>query len=175
MDQLSGVLVTRKPEGMNSRQFGVDEAKSFIAKQDLKPMKRKIGHLGTLDPFASGVLPVMIGSATKLGNHLMLEPKRYKATLKLGYETDTGDHTGTLVDNDLAKVTIDDLMLRDVESSMTGSIKQVSPFILEDMCTDVNRFLPNTRRFVSMANVHTILCGQVQSLKCQNAPLKCSL
>jgi tRNA pseudouridine55 synthase len=55
---------------------------------------RKAGHLGTLDPFATGLLPLALGEATKLAPHLMGESKTYRATLKLGEETDTQDLTG---------------------------------------------------------------------------------
>ena len=56
--------------------------------------ERSIGHLGTLDPFATGLLVLLLGRATRLGNFLDMEPKVYEATITFGAETDTDDSTG---------------------------------------------------------------------------------
>jgi tRNA pseudouridine55 synthase len=84
----SGILLIDKPEGITS--FGV-----------VRRLKRvlgvkKIGHLGTLDPFATGLLPLGVNEGTKLTPFLMGEAKTYRATLKLGEETDTQDLTGKI-------------------------------------------------------------------------------
>ena len=54
----------------------------------------KVGHLGTLDPFATGVLPLCLGEATKIAQFLNTADKRYEGVIRLGAATDTGDRTG---------------------------------------------------------------------------------
>jgi tRNA pseudouridine55 synthase len=83
---VTGVLLVDKPEGLSSA--GVIRA--------LKPLLggTKVGHLGTLDPFASGLLPLCLGEATKVARHLLLEDKAYTGVIRLGVETDTLDRTG---------------------------------------------------------------------------------
>ena len=88
MAGLDGVLLIDKPEGPASA--GVVR----ILKKALQV--KKIGHLGTLDPFASGLLPLCLGAGTKLSQFLMAERKSYEGTLQLGVETDTLDCTGTV-------------------------------------------------------------------------------
>jgi tRNA pseudouridine55 synthase len=85
---VNGILLVDKPEGTTSA--GVIRA--------LKPRlgRAKVGHLGTLDPFASGLLPLCIGEATKVARWLLLERKRYEGTIQLGATTDTLDRTGTV-------------------------------------------------------------------------------
>jgi Pseudouridine synthase len=83
---LSGVLVIDKPENMTS--FNVD----YHIKKRLNCSK--VGHAGTLDPFATGVLPVLLNNATKLQDRLVNMPKSYEGTLRLGISTDTLDITG---------------------------------------------------------------------------------
>jgi tRNA pseudouridine55 synthase len=85
----SGILLIDKPAGVTS--FGVVRR----ARQALKV--KKIGHLGTLDPFATGLLPLCLGEATKLVPFLLPEPKTYRAEVYLGVETTTQDLTGEVV------------------------------------------------------------------------------
>ena len=84
---MTGVLLVDKPEDTSSA--GVIRA--------LKPRlgRAKVGHLGTLDPFASGLLPLCLGEATKVARWLLLEDKSYTGTIRLGSATDTHDRTGT--------------------------------------------------------------------------------
>src|SRR5438552_17941332 len=84
MNELSGVINLDKPAGMSSAR-AVDQAKRLL------PRGTKIGHAGTLDPFATGVLLLLIGKATKLCERLMSEPKEYVTTIKLGVTTATDD------------------------------------------------------------------------------------
>jgi tRNA pseudouridine55 synthase len=58
---------------------------------------KKAGHIGTLDPFATGVLPIAMNEGTKLVPFIQEEPKEYEATLKLGEETETDDRTGKVI------------------------------------------------------------------------------
>jgi tRNA pseudouridine55 synthase len=84
---VTGILLVDKPEGVTSA--GVIRA--------LKPgfAGAKVGHLGTLDPFASGLLPLCVGEATKVARYLLLEEKAYEGRIRLGTATDTLDRTGT--------------------------------------------------------------------------------
>ena len=84
---LNGILIIDKPENMTS--FNVDRH----IKKTLNCSK--VGHAGTLDPFATGVLPILINNATKLQDRLINMPKSYEATLMLGVSTDTLDITGS--------------------------------------------------------------------------------
>src|SRR2546428_1949620 len=81
---LNHILVLDKPAGMSSAR-AVDQVKRLL------PRGTKIGHAGTLDPFATGVLLLLVGKATKLCERLMDQPKQYEATVKLGATTATDD------------------------------------------------------------------------------------
>src|ERR687893_2309238 len=81
---MQGVLNVDKPAGLSS-------ARVVSAVKRLLPRGTKIGHAGTLDPFATGVLLLLVGRATKLCERLMDERKQYEATVKLGATTPTDD------------------------------------------------------------------------------------
>src|SRR5438477_4736599 len=81
---LNHILVLDKPAGMSSAR-AVDQVKRLL------PRGTKIGHAGTLDPFATRVLLMLIGKATKLCEKLMDQPKQYETTVKLGATTATDD------------------------------------------------------------------------------------
>jgi tRNA pseudouridine55 synthase len=86
---IDGVLVIDKPEGMTSHDV-VDRVRSW-AKQ------RRVGHLGTLDPLATGVLPIALGEATKLSQLLTLGQKGYAGRIRLGVDTATYDREGEVL------------------------------------------------------------------------------
>src|SRR5205807_10152025 len=81
---VNGILNLDKPAGISSAR-AVDRVKRLL------PRGTKIGHAGTLDPFATGVLLVLVGKATKACERLMDAPKQYEATAKLGATTPTDD------------------------------------------------------------------------------------
>lgn len=113
-----GILILDKPEGLTSRD--VDNAVMKTA------LTRKVGHLGTLDPFATGVLVVAIGQGTKFLPYLGGKRKTYIASLILGSKTDTGDKTGRVVEEKEAPK----LTQEAIESaifSFLGRSKQLSP------------------------------------------------
>ncbi|MCH5334091.1 MAG: tRNA pseudouridine(55) synthase TruB, partial [Agathobacter sp.] len=87
--------------------------------------QKKVGHTGTLDPDAEGVLPVCLGSATKVCDVLTDKDKEYEAVLLLGLETDTQDVTGTVLSEREVSVTEEEV--RSVVSSFVGDIMQVPP------------------------------------------------
>lgn len=84
---MDGVVVIDKPDGMTSHDV-------VAAVRRLLPKGTKVGHTGTLDPFATGVLPVLIGKATRLARFLSSDDKRYLATIAFGRSTTTYDRTG---------------------------------------------------------------------------------
>lgn len=86
MQAMDGVLVINKPPDMTSHDV-VAEVRRILR-------VRRIGHTGTLDPFATGVLVLLIGRATRLAQFLSGVEKEYEAVIRLGYSTDTGDFTG---------------------------------------------------------------------------------
>ena len=92
MIELNGVLPVDKPTGPTSHDV-VGAARRALR-------ERRIGHTGTLDPFASGLLLLCIGPATRIAEYLTALPKRYTATIRLGVATDTDDLTGEVTGSD---------------------------------------------------------------------------
>src|SRR3982750_615563 len=84
MNGVNGVIVLDKPAGITS-------AAAVNGVKRLLPRGTKIGHAGTLDPFATGVLLLLVGKATKQCERLMDEPKQYEATIRFGATTETDD------------------------------------------------------------------------------------
>ncbi len=118
---LSGILNLDKPRGISSA--GALTRIKYLFPRDERP---KIGHAGTLDPFATGVLLVLVGQATRMCEGLMGQEKRYLATIKFGATTPTLDPTSPEVSTgeDL-RFEISDL--RAVLPRFTGTIQQVPP------------------------------------------------
>ena len=84
---MDGVLVVDKPEGWTSHD-AVNKARRLVN-------TRRVGHLGTLDPLATGVLPLVVGRATRLAQFFVRGEKAYDAVVRFGYATDTYDRDGT--------------------------------------------------------------------------------
>lgn len=115
--ELSGVVLLNKPAGFTSHDC--------VNKMRRLYNTKKVGHTGTLDPMATGVLPILIGRAAKASDFLMAENKRYLAGLRLGLTTDTEDTTGeTLTLSD--KIPSEDEVRR-VCAEFVGDIMQVPP------------------------------------------------
>ncbi len=112
----SGLLLVDKPAGITSHDV-VDIARRVYG-------ERSIGHLGTLDPFATGLLVLLLGRATRLATFIDNEPKVYDATIRFGEETDTGDPTGDVIRT--AALPSRDAVLSAIPS-LTGVIPQVPP------------------------------------------------
>lgn len=87
--ELDGILAVDKPVGPTSHDA------VMVARRALRT--RRIGHTGTLDPFASGLLLLCVGPATRVAQFLSGQPKTYQAVMRLGAATDTDDHTGTVI------------------------------------------------------------------------------
>ena len=115
---MNGFLIVNKPTGRTS-----SDAVVFVRKR--LPRGTAVGHGGTLDPEASGVLPVCVGSATRLFDYIIDKQKTYVARLKLGVETDTQDATGRVVAT--MPVTAGEAKVRTVLPNFIGEIEQVPP------------------------------------------------
>lgn len=114
---MNGVLVLDKPEGFTS----------FDAVALMRRLcgERKAGHTGTLDPMATGVLPILLGSGTKAIPFLEDTEKEYEAAFSFGVKMDTGDRTGTPVAHSEKKVTIEEL--EKALPAFRGDILQIPP------------------------------------------------
>lgn len=84
-----GLLLVDKPAGITSHDAVLIARRAYG--------ERSIGHLGTLDPFATGLLILLFGRSTRLANFLVTDPKVYEATIRFGSETDTDDCTGSVI------------------------------------------------------------------------------
>lgn len=114
---MQGLLLLNKPEGITS--FSAVSAVKRIAGE------KRVGHTGTLDPMATGVLPILLGRATVLSGIMLDADKRYTAKIKLGTVTDTDDITGEIITCN--KVDISEEKLKEALAHFTGRIKQTPP------------------------------------------------
>ncbi len=113
---VNGILLLDKPVGITSNQ-ALQKVKGLF-------MARKAGHTGSLDPLASGMLPVCLGEATKMSQFLLTSDKRYQVTARLGLRTATGDAEGEII----AQRTVPDLDMRQLNKvfdAFRGEIQQV--------------------------------------------------
>ena len=99
---MNGVIVVNKPEGITSRDVVNKLVKEFSTKS--------IGHIGTLDPMATGVLVCLVGKYTKLGSIMVDQDKEYIATFKLNILTDTLDSEGKILKTDNKKISLEEML-----------------------------------------------------------------
>lgn len=116
---MNGVLLIDKPAGMTSRAVD-NQFKRLLGRG------ARVGHAGTLDPFATGLLPVMLGEATKLSRYLTGGTKVYLAELRLGVKTATADAEGEVVAT-RAVPGVTDNAVREAMAELTGAITQTPP------------------------------------------------
>ena len=114
---MQGLILLNKPEGITS--FGAVARIKRLAKE------KRVGHTGTLDPMATGVLPVLLGRATALSGLLLDADKRYTAVVKLGVTTDTDDITGNIISENQVDVTTE--QLESAINAFKGKIMQKPP------------------------------------------------
>lgn len=114
---MQGLLLINKPQNITS--FSAVAQIKRIASQ------RRVGHTGTLDPMATGVLPILLGRATALSAFLLDADKRYTARIKLGVTTDTCDITGKVMQEN--KVCVSDADIKRAVESFVGIIEQTPP------------------------------------------------
>lgn len=116
-NNIHGVILLDKPSGMSSNQA--------LQKVKRRYNARKAGHTGSLDPLATGLLPICLGQATKVSEYLLNSHKRYTTVIKLGETTDTLDSEGDVLTQ--APVNVDEAQLESALRRFRGNIKQVPP------------------------------------------------
>lgn len=114
---MDGMINVFKPRGITSHDV-VNRLRRILG-------TKKIGHTGTLDPNASGVLPICIGKATRISEYLLDSSKEYISELTLGYETDTQDEDGIVINASAKMVEHEDIV--DSINSFRGKIMQIPP------------------------------------------------
>ncbi len=115
---MDGVIIADKPERWTSHDVVASIKKTLSAK--------KVGHLGALDPIATGVLPIVVNRATRFARFLDAGEKKYSATMKLGEETDTYDREGRVLSTgDASSITEADVL--QAFKAFIGAIKQTPP------------------------------------------------
>jgi tRNA pseudouridine55 synthase len=116
---MDGILVIDKPENYTSHDV--------VARLRRILKTKRIGHTGTLDPFATGVLVMLVGKATRLAQFLDKDAKEYEAIVRFGFETDTGDRTG---ERRITNYELRDFSVEEIETVLTdflGEIEQTPP------------------------------------------------
>jgi tRNA pseudouridine55 synthase len=123
---MDGILIVDKPAGFTSHDV--------VARVRRLLRERRVGHTGTLDPFATGVLVVLVGRATRLAQFLSGAEKEYEAAIRFGYATETGDGTGALRPETRAQASSseftqswDALKIEAALATLRGEIEQVPP------------------------------------------------
>ncbi|MBR3697698.1 MAG: tRNA pseudouridine(55) synthase TruB [Clostridia bacterium] len=115
----NGILIVNKPEGISS-QGVVNRIKKILN-------VKKCGHAGTLDPLATGVLPILIGSYTKLSKYLIEHDKIYRAVIKLGEKSSTGDREGEIIETKSIPKNINKENIINTLNSFLGVQTQIPP------------------------------------------------
>ena len=121
---MNGILIIDKPAGITSHDV--------VARVRRILRTKKVGHAGTLDPFATGVLVVLVGNATRLAQFVDKDEKEYEAVIRFGFETDSGDRTGTRRENAecgmrSAEFDVDAYDWENVFSKFRGEFMQTPP------------------------------------------------
>lgn len=116
---VNGLLVLDKPPGITSRN-AINQASRWF------PRRTRIGHAGTLDPLATGVLVLCLGSATRLADYVQILDKTYQATVLLGMRSDTDDVDGTITHNFDARP-VDESTIRSAIDTFIGEVEQTPP------------------------------------------------
>ena len=116
---MDGFLVIDKPAGLTSHDV-VGRVRHILH-------ERRVGHTGTLDPFATGVLLVLVGRATRLAQFLTADDKEYDAVIRLGYATETGDLTGAPLSKPMANAAWSEEDVESALASLRGDIQQMPP------------------------------------------------
>lgn len=154
----SGIIVLKKEEGITS-QGAVNRVKRLFG-------EKKAGHTGTLDPLATGVLPILIGRAVKASEYMLSSDKYYRAILKLGLTTDTEDITGKIL-TECGDVPEENEVLA-VIKSFEGEIMQIPPMYSalkvggQKLC-DIARRGEEIEREARKITVHSIKAEKITS------------
>ncbi len=116
---MDGILIIDKPDGITSHDV--------VARVRRILKTKRVGHTGTLDPFATGVMVILVGQATRLARFLDKDEKEYEALVSFGFETDTGDRTGSPKSRVQSPRPLRVDELRSVLDDFRGEIMQVPP------------------------------------------------
>jgi tRNA pseudouridine55 synthase len=116
---MDGLLVIDKPAGITSHDV--------VARVRRILRTKRVGHTGTLDPFATGVMVVVVGRATRLAQFLDKDEKEYEATVRFGFETDTGDATGSPKSKVQSPKSVSFAEVESVLPRFRGEIEQIPP------------------------------------------------
>lgn len=116
---MNGIIIIYKPKGWTSHDI--------VAKVK-KLTQEKVGHTGTLDPLATGVLPLLIGKGTLCSKYLINHDKKYKVTLKLGKKTSTGDEEGEIIEEqNINEQILEQTNIEEVLKKFIGEQEQIPP------------------------------------------------
>ena len=115
---MNGVLIVDKPGGLTSHDV-VNRVRRMLG-------QKSVGHLGTLDPMATGVLPLVAGNLTRLAQFYTSSEKSYEGTIRFGFSTDTYDAEGEAL-GEPQVVTLDVNRLRELAAKFQGVIEQMPP------------------------------------------------
>lgn len=115
---MDGILIINKPRGYTSHDV--------VAVVRKKLNQKKCGHIGTLDPNAVGVLPILLGQATKISKYLIEHNKTYEAVLQLGEKKDTGDILGNTIEKKNTPI-LDKNEIKEILNSFRGKTNQIPP------------------------------------------------
>lgn len=116
---MNGIIIINKPKNLTSNNV-VNKVKHIL--------KCKVGHTGTLDPNATGVLPLLLGDGTKFSKYLINHDKKYQATLKLGIKTSTADIEGDIIEEkDVDNNIFENSYLENILKTFIGKITQTPP------------------------------------------------
>ena len=116
---MDGILIIDKPAGITSHDV-VNRVRRIL-------QTRRVGHTGTLDPFATGVMVVVVGKATRLAQFLDKDEKEYEAVVRFGFETETGDRTGGPKPQVQSPKSVLQSDLEKILPSFLGEIEQIPP------------------------------------------------
>jgi len=165
----SGVLIVNKHAGVTSHDIVFKVRRLFGTK--------KVGHTGTLDPMATGVLVVLVGRAAKAAEYLVSDSKRYRATLKLGVTTDTEDTTGEVLTSTDVIPTSDKVIAAAL--SFLGEYDQVPPMYSalkiggKKLC-DLARQGVTVEREARRVTIHDIKCDPTDERELYTLDVACS-
>ena len=116
---MDGIIVINKEKGCTSHDIVYKGKKMF---------NTKVGHTGTLDPNATGVLPILLGKGTKISKYLIEHDKEYEVVLQLGVKTTTADEEGEIIEEkEVLKESLEQLEIERILKSFIGKIKQMPP------------------------------------------------
>ena len=116
---MDGIIIINKPKNYTSHD---------IVRKVKKILNKKVGHTGTLDPNATGVLPLLIGKGTELSKYLINHNKTYEAVLQLGEKRDTGDCEGNILDSKPVQIEcLDKAKIQNIFQSLIGKQQQIPP------------------------------------------------